>query len=93
MKRLRTCLIFALVLLLAGCASGGSRRVSEPAASIQQLTVRADGRWDVQLRLNNFSSMAMRFSDAKLDIAFDGAAVREKIGDLAKNADLSRFIL
>lgn len=26
-------------------------------------------------------------------IAFDGEAVREKVGDLAKNADLSRFIL
>ena len=26
-------------------------------------------------------------------VAFDGDAVREKIGDLAKNADLSRFIL
>ena len=26
-------------------------------------------------------------------ITFDGAAVRDKVGDLAKNADLSRFIL
>ena len=62
-----------IALLLAACGSGGPvRRVSEPAASIQQLTVRADGRWDVQLRLNNFSSMAMRFSSARLDIALDG---------------------
>ena len=29
----------------------------------------------------------------QLRIAFDGDAVREKIGDLAKNADLSRYIL
>ena len=65
-----------IAMLLAACGSGGPvRRVSEPAASIQQLTVRADGRWDVQLRLNNFSSMAMRFGDARLDIAFDGTAV------------------
>lgn len=64
------------VLMLAACGSGGPvRRVSEPAASIQQLAVRADGRWDVQLRLNNFSSMAMRFGDARLDIAFDGTGV------------------
>ena len=64
-----------VAMLLAACGSGGPvRRVSEPAAIIQQLSVRADGRWDVQMRLNNFSSMAMRFSDAKLDIAFDGTA-------------------
>ena len=66
-----------LALLLAGCGSGPVRRVSEPAASIQQLTVRADGRWDVALRLNNFSSVAMRFDSTALEIAFDnGAAAR-----------------
>ena len=76
MFRRHAALVVAILIaaLLAACASGPVRRVSEPAASIQQLTVRADGRWDVQLRLNNFSSMAMRFSDAKLDIAFDGTA-------------------
>ena len=76
MFRRQAALVVAILIaaLLAACAGGPVRRVSEPAASIQQLTVRADGRWDVQLRLNNFSSMAMRFSDAKLDIAFDGAA-------------------
>ncbi len=66
-----------LALLLAGCGSGPVRRVSEPAASIQQLSVRADGRWDVALRLNNFSSVAMRFDSTALEIAFDnGAAAR-----------------
>ncbi|MFT4178979.1 MAG: hypothetical protein QM612_05870 [Thermomonas sp.] len=64
----------AFLLLLAGCSSGPVRRVSEPAASIQQLTVRADGGWDVELRLHNYSSMGMRFSMAKLDIAFDNGA-------------------
>ena len=66
-----------LALLLAGCGSGPVRRISEPAASIQQLTVRADGRWDVVLRLNNFSSVAMRFDSTALEISFDnGAAAR-----------------
>jgi len=66
-----------LALLLAGCGSGPVRRISEPAASIQQLTVRADGRWDVALRLNNFSSVAMRFDSTALEISFDnGAAAR-----------------
>ena len=67
-------LALAAAALLSACAGGPVRRVSEPAASIQQLTVRADGRWDVQLRLNNFSSVAMRFGQARLDLAFDDAA-------------------
>jgi hypothetical protein len=63
-----------LAFLLAGCGSGPVRRVSEPAASIQQLTVRMDGRWDVQLRLDNFSSVPMRFSATNIQIAFDNGA-------------------
>ena len=68
----RFALFATLFALLTACGSGPVRRVSEPAASIQQLTVRADGRWDVQLRLNNFSSVAMRFGSARLEIALDG---------------------
>ena len=70
----RVAMLAFAALLLAGCGSGPVRRVSEPAASIQQLTVRADGRWDVQLRINNFSSVAMRFGSTNLDIAFDNGA-------------------
>ena len=63
--------ITALSFLLAACSSGPVRRVSEPTASLQQLTVRSDGQWDVQLRLQNYSSIAMRFDKASLDIRFD----------------------
>ena len=72
--KLRHVLIAAAVLTLAACGGGPVRRVSEPAAGIQQLTVRADGRWDVVVRLNNFSSVPMRFASASLDIAFDNGA-------------------
>ena len=61
--------IAAAGLLLAGCSSGPVKRVSPPAASIQQLTVQADGQWEVQLRLQNFSSMAMTFSAADLALS------------------------
>ena len=68
-------LLATAVVLLASCGSGGPvRRVSEPAASIQQLTVRADGHWDVQLRLDNFSSVPMRFATTNIQIAFDNGA-------------------
>lgn len=73
----RLACIAAFALLLASCSGGPVRRVSEPAASLQQITVRADGRWDVALRLNNFSSMPMRFDGTALEIAFDnGSAAR-----------------
>ncbi|NLW97221.1 LEA type 2 family protein [Luteimonas wenzhouensis] len=68
-------LVSAVVLLavLAGCSSGGTpRRVSEPAASIQQLTVQADGSWSVDLRLQNYSSMPMRFESVSLAIQVGG---------------------
>src|SRR5690606_30524725 len=38
------------------------------AASIQQLTVRADGSWSVDLRIENFSSVPMRFGSIELPL-------------------------
>jgi hypothetical protein len=64
--RVRFPLLILATALLAGCGTGPVKRVSPPAASIQQLTVQADGSWDIQLRLQNFSSMAMRFDSASL---------------------------
>ncbi len=69
-----TALLVSVVLPLAGCGGGPVRRVSEPAASIQQLTVRADGQWDVQLRLDNFSSVPMQFTNTDIQITFDNGA-------------------
>ena len=67
-------LLALVTFVLAACGAGPVRRVSEPAASIQQLTVRADGQWDVQLRLDNFSSVPMRFTTTNIQIAFDNGA-------------------
>jgi len=63
-----------LALALAACSSGVVKRVSEPAAGIQQLTVGNDGNWEVELRLRNYSSMPMRFDDI---------ALRMKVGEEA----------
>lgn len=63
-----------LSLALASCGGGVVKRVSEPAAGIQQLTVGNDGSWDVELRLRNYSSMPMRFDDVSLKL---------KVGDQA----------
>ena len=78
MRLLSTSLTWAsmacIALLLAACAGpGGKRRISEPAASVQQLGVLADGRWEVTVRLNNFSNVPMQFASLDLRIALDGA--------------------
>ena len=62
----------AALLLLAGCASGPVRRVSEPAVGIQQLTVGVDGSWTVEVRINNFSSIPMRFDALDLKLGVGG---------------------
>ena len=60
--------LLSISVFLAACGSGLVRRVSEPAASIQQLTVNADGSWSLDLRLQNYSSIPMRFDSADLVI-------------------------
>lgn len=60
--------LLLLCFALAACSGGPVRRVSPPAASIQQLTVNIDGSWSVDLRLQNYSSIPMRFDSADLAI-------------------------
>ncbi|MGY0503808.1 NDR1/HIN1-like protein [Luteimonas sp. e5] len=85
MKALRILVPLLLVALLAACASGGSRRVSEPAASIQQLSVDASGGWTLNLRLQNYSAVAMRFDRIELALDVGGA----KAGTLSAQPGLS----
>ena len=59
-------------LLLVACSTGPVRRVSEPAANIQQLTVRADGSWSLELRIDNFSTVPMRFEAMSLAMTIGG---------------------
>lgn len=59
------------MLALAGCLGGPVKRVSEPTASIQQLSVGSDGQWSVELRLQNYSSVPMRFDRVALTLRAD----------------------
>ena len=74
----RAAALLAATALLAACTHGPVRRVSEPSAQIQQLTVRADGGWDVQLRLQNYSSIPMRFDRVRLSLT----TAQQAAGDL-----------
>lgn len=83
MKRWLVFVVFAS--LLTACGGGPVRRVSEPAASIQQLTVRADGSWSVDLRLENYSSIPMRFDAINLTLTLQD----QSAGALQANAGIS----
>ncbi len=85
MKRWISALLWMGCLSLAACSSGPVRRVSEPTASIQQLTVRADGSWSVDLRLQNYSSIPMRFDAVNLALTLGG----EPAGSLQGTAGIS----
>ena len=78
MVRAMAVVLAVVVLSVTGCASGPVRRVSEPSASIQQLTVGADGRWTVELRLQNYSNVPMRFDRVALTLR----TADEAAGDL-----------
>lgn len=75
MKAMRWMGLAVAALMLAGCASGPVSRVSEPSTRIQQLTVRVDGSWSVDLRIENFSNVPMRFDALDLVLTIgDNAA-------------------
>lgn len=85
MKILRTVVMLSLALLIAACASNGPRRVSEPAASIQQLTVDANGGWQIRLRLQNYSSIAMRFDSVDFALTAGGVTAGQLVATPALN--------
>ena len=68
MRRTSLLALLAATALLGGCGDGVVRRVSDPAISVQQLTVKADGQWAVDLRLQNYSSIPMRFDTVEVDV-------------------------
>lgn len=84
MRFYRCVILASFALALAGCGSGMVRRVSEPTVSIQQLTVRTDGGWSLQLRLQNYSSIPMRFERVALDVLFD----EQSVGKLDEHVDI-----
>ena len=81
----RLALLCALVLLSACGGGGPKKRVFPPSASVQQLTVLPDGRWSVQVRLQNFSNVTQRFGNVAgtLRVAGNEAARVQITPDLA----------
>ena len=66
-------LALLLCLLLAACASGPPKRIYPPQARVQELQQQADGSISLQLRVQNFSTIAMRFSRLQLQLVLGDA--------------------
>ena len=72
MRKLHAALALMLLALLAGCASGPPKRVFPPQATEQEVRVQPDGKWAVQIRLQNFSTVPMRFSRLEATLSVNG---------------------
>ena len=67
----RLLFLLSLSVALAGCAHGPRKHVNPPVASLQELAVQPDGQWRLQLRLQNFSDVAMTFSSVQAHLMVD----------------------
>lgn len=65
----------ALAVLLAGCSSGPTRRVSPSVVTIQELVARDDGQWRLTLRVQNFSTVAMHYESIRATLTIGGTDV------------------
>lgn len=81
--KLQTVFLAAIIaLLLSACGSGPVKRVSPPTASIQELTIQADGSWKLLLRVQNFSNVPMTFSSIDAGLQVNGTDVGQISGGL-----------
>lgn len=74
-------LVFAA---LAAACGPVKHPINPPSASIQQLDVLPDGRWKLQIRLENFSDQSVRYGAFKADLRVGG----EPAGRIDANADM-----
>lgn len=72
MRKLSALLSLLLIALLTACSSGPPVRVFPPQASVQELRVQEDGQWVANVRLQNFSTVPMRFSRLQATLSIAG---------------------
>jgi hypothetical protein len=66
--------LLALTLSLSACGGSGAvkKQINPPRASVQQLTVQANGQWRLVLRIQNFSNRPADFSSLDGNLKFGG---------------------
>ncbi|MFZ2235798.1 MAG: hypothetical protein WBP11_02295 [Dokdonella sp.] len=98
MKRVYGLLVVGIALLLGACSTGPVKRIFPPSASIQELAEKADGSWQLSLRVQNFSTVPMTFAKIKAKVMIDGVDVGEidvspNVDIVGENADVVRATL
>ena len=81
--KIRTLFIATALVALTGCG-GPTHPINPPNASIQQLDVLPDGRWKIQIRLENFSDKTVHYTDVKASLRLVG----EPAAEISLNADM-----
>lgn len=81
-RLIRFASLVALVFLAA--CGGPTHPINPPNASIQQIDVLPDGRWKVQIRLENFSDKTVHYAALKASLRVGGVDAAE----LALNPDM-----
>lgn len=80
----------ALALLPAACGGGGGHagflpeRVWPPQATLAELRIGEDGTWQITLRLQNFSTVAMRFDRVEVSLSVE----EQPAGSLARTESI-----
>jgi hypothetical protein len=69
--------VLALGFALASCGSGPVRRINPPVASLQQLAVTPDGAWEIDVRVQNFSTVPMTFASLEAALEVEGVNAGE----------------
>jgi hypothetical protein len=64
-------------VVVAGGCSPPLHPINPPSASIQQLDVLPDGRWKVQIRIENFSDKTVHYSTFKAALRMSGLAAAD----------------
>jgi hypothetical protein len=82
-RLLRPAFILTAFALLAACGVP-THPINPPNASIQQLDVLPDGRWKLQIRLENFSDKTVHYAAFRASLRVGGVAAAE----LALNPDM-----
>lgn len=76
----------ALLTTLSACSGGEVRKaINPPRASIQQITVRPDGQWQLAVRLQNFSNVPTSFASVNVKLTVGG----QEAGNVALNPTIT----
>lgn len=81
--------VFAPVVILSACASGPTLRYFPPQAVLKELQQQPNGQWQAQIRIQNFSTGAMDFSEIRLKIQIQDERWLELSGPATLNIGAS----